>query len=116
MWVCKQDNAAEWQQFATPATPLRHVKAEGAPSTLQQVQIERAAKNSKPRNDFEFSLKPPTAASPQQPPQFPSRLRFHYDAIHWQLRRSLRFVVLQQQPRQIMWGDELVLPMQTGCP
>ena len=50
MWVRKQDPAAEWQEFATPAAALRHVKSEGAPSTLQQVQIERAAKNGKPRN------------------------------------------------------------------
>ena len=67
--VHKQEAEAEWQEFATPAAALRHVKAEGAPSTLQQVQIECAAKNSKPRKGFEFSSKPPTAASPQQPPQ-----------------------------------------------
>ena len=69
MWARKQEAGAEWQECATPAAALRHVKAEGAPSTLQQVQIERAAKNSKPRNGFEFSLKPPTAASPHQSPQ-----------------------------------------------
>ena len=39
------------------------------PSTLQQVQIEHATKNSKPRNGFEFSYKPPAAAAPQQRPQ-----------------------------------------------
>ena len=33
------------------------------------MQIERAAKNSKPRNGFEFSYNPPAAATPQQPPQ-----------------------------------------------
>ena len=70
MWVRKQEAGAQWQQFSTPAATLRHIKAEGAPSTLQQVQIERAAKNSKPRNGFEFSYNPPPpAAAPQQPPQ-----------------------------------------------
>ena len=69
MWVRKQEAEAEWQEFATPAAALRHIKAEGVPSTLQQVQIERAAKNSKPRNGFEFSYKPPANAAPQQPPQ-----------------------------------------------
>ena len=76
MWVCKQEAEAEWQEFATPAAALRHIKAEGAPSTLQQVQIERVAKNSKPRNGFEFSYTRPatalsshTRALPQQPPQ-----------------------------------------------
>ena len=72
MWVRKQDLDAEWLEFATPAAALRHVKLEGAPSTLQQVQIERAAKNGKPRNGFEFSLKPPTSASPQQSPKPPA--------------------------------------------
>ena len=62
MWVCKQEAEAEWQEFATPAATLRHIKAEGVPSTLQQVQIERAAKNSKPCNGFQFSYKPPAAA------------------------------------------------------
>ena len=33
------------------------------------MQIERAAKNSKPRNGFESSYNPPAAAAPQQPPQ-----------------------------------------------
>ena len=69
MWVRKQEADAQWQEFSTPAAALRHIKAEGAPSTLQQVQIERAAKNSKPRNGFEFSYNPPAAAAPQQPPQ-----------------------------------------------
>ena len=49
MWVRKQEPATEWQEFPTPAAALRHVKVEGAPSTLQQVQVERAPKNSKPR-------------------------------------------------------------------
>ena len=65
MWVRKQEAEAGWQEFAPPAAALRHIKAEGAPSTLQQVQIERVAKNSKPRNGFEFSYTP----LPQQPPQ-----------------------------------------------
>ena len=69
MLVRKQKAEAVWQEFATPAAALCHVKAEGASSTLQQVQIEHAAKNSQPCNGFEFSLKPPTAATPQQPPQ-----------------------------------------------
>ena len=72
MWVRKQDPAAQGQEFATPAAALRHVKLEGAPSTLQQVQIERSAKNGKPRNGFEFSLKPPASASPQQSPKPPT--------------------------------------------
>ena len=38
---------AEWQEFAIPAAALHHIKAEGAPLTLQQVQIERVAKNAK---------------------------------------------------------------------
>ena len=69
MWVRKQEADAQWQEFSTPAAALHHIKAEGAPSTLQQVQIERAAKNSKPRNGFEFSYNPPAAAVPQQRPQ-----------------------------------------------
>ena len=59
MWVRKQEAEAEWQEFAAPTAALRHIKAEGGPSTLQEVQIERAAKNSKPRNGFEFSYKTP---------------------------------------------------------
>ena len=68
-WARKQEAEAEWQEFATPAAALRHIKAEGVPLTLPQVQVERAAKNSKPRNGFEFSYKPPAAAAPQQPLQ-----------------------------------------------
>ena len=91
MWVRKQEAEAEWQEFATPAAALRHIKAEGAPSTVQQVQIERAAKNSKPRNGFEFSYtRPATATS-----TVPSRLPSLYDAIHQRLCRSFGFVVLQ---------------------
>ena len=69
MWVRKQEADAQWQAFSTPAAALRHVKAEGAPSTLQQVQIERAAKNSKPRNGFEISYTPPP---PPPPPVMPA--------------------------------------------
>ena len=69
MWVRKQEADAQWQEFSTPAAAVRHIKAEGGPSTLQQVQIEHAAKNSKPRNGFDFSYNPPAAAAPQQPPQ-----------------------------------------------
>ena len=75
MWVRKQKADAQWQEFSTPAAALRHIKAEGAPSTLQQVQIERAAKNSKPRNGFELSYNPPPPPprhsnphSPKPPP------------------------------------------------
>ena len=91
MLVRKQEAGAEWQEFATPAAALCHIKAEGAPSTLQQVQIERVAKNSKLRNGFEFSYTPPTTATPT----VPSRLASHYDAIHRQLCRSFGFVALQ---------------------
>ena len=91
MWVRKQEVEAEWQEFATPAAALRHIKAEGVPSTLQQVQIERVAKNSKPNNGFEFSYMPPATATPT----VPSRLPSHYDAIHQQLCRIFGFVVLQ---------------------
>ena len=63
----KQEAEAEWQEFATPAAALRHIEAEGAPSTLQQVQIERAAKNSKPRNALSSHTSP--LPPPQQPPQ-----------------------------------------------
>ena len=55
-----------------------------APSTLQQVQIERVAKNSKPRIGFEFSYTPPATTTPT----VPSRLPSHDDAIHPQLCRS----------------------------
>ena len=34
------------------------------PSTLQQVQIERVAKNSKPRNGFDFSYTPRATTTP----------------------------------------------------
>ena len=34
MWVRKQGSDGVWQEFATSATALRHVKSEGAPSTL----------------------------------------------------------------------------------
>ena len=58
-----------WQEFATPAAALRYTKSEGAPSNLQQVQIERAAKNSKARNGFEFSFEaPPEARLPNHHP------------------------------------------------
>ena len=50
-----------WQHFATLAAALRYIKSEGAPSNLQQVQIERAAKNSKAHNGFEFSVEAPKA-------------------------------------------------------
>ena len=52
-----------WQEFATPAAALRYTKSEGAPSNLQRVQIERAAKNSKARNGFEFSFAPTGGAA-----------------------------------------------------
>ena len=91
MWVRKQEAEAEWQEFATPAAALRHIKAKGAPSTLQQVQIEHVAKNSTPRNGFEFSYTPPATTTPT----VPSRLPSHYDAIHQRLCRSFGFVVLQ---------------------
>ena len=59
------------------------------PWTLQQVQIERVAKNSKPRNGFEFSYTPLATSTPT----VPSRLPSHYNAI--QLCGSFGFVVLQ---------------------
>ena len=52
MWVPKQGDDAVWQEFATPAAALRCIKSEGAPSNPQQVQIERAAKNSNARNGW----------------------------------------------------------------
>ena len=61
------------------------------PLTLQQVQIERVAKNSKPRNGFGFSYTPSATTTPTVPSRPPS----HYDAIHHQLCRSFGFVVLQ---------------------
>ena len=61
-----------WKEFATTAAALRYVKSEGAPSSLQQVQIERAAKNSKPRNNFEFSFQAPTGAAAAKPPPKPA--------------------------------------------
>ena len=48
-----------------------------APPTPQQVQIERIAKNSKPRNGFDFSYTRPATATPT----LPSRLPSHYDAV-----------------------------------
>ena len=87
----KQEVEAEWQEFAIPAAALRHIKAEGAPSTPQQVQIERVTKNSKPRNGFEFSYTPPATTTPT----VPSRLPSHHDAIHQQLCQSFGFVVLK---------------------
>ena len=57
MWVRKRDPEAEWQEFATLFAALYHMKSEGAPLTLQQVQIERAAEKAKPRNGFVFSFK-----------------------------------------------------------
>ena len=72
MWVRKQEAEAEWQEFATTAAALRHIKAEGAPSTLQQVQIKRVANNSKPCNGFEFSYTPPATANPTVPSRLPS--------------------------------------------
>ena len=58
MWVRKQGGDAVWQELATPAAAIRQGKSEGAPSTLQQVQIERAIKNSKPRNIGAAAAKP----------------------------------------------------------
>ena len=58
---------AVWQELATPAAALRYITSEGAPSTLQQVQIERAAKNSKARNGFEFSFEAPTRLGTGEP-------------------------------------------------
>ena len=61
-----------WQEFATPAAALRYIKSEGAPSNLQQVQIERAAKNSKARNGFEFSFEAPIGGAAAKPPSKPT--------------------------------------------
>ena len=107
MWVRKQEADAQWQEFSTPAAALRHIKAEGARSTLQQVQIKRAAKNSKPRNGFEFSYNPPPPPRRRATatPTVPSRLPSHYDAIHRRLCGSFGCVILQQLPWQAVWGD-----------
>ena len=43
------------------------------PSNLQQVQIQRAAKNSKADNGFEFSFEAPTRGAPPKPPPTPAR-------------------------------------------
>ena len=94
MWVRKQEADAPWQEFSTPDAALRHIKAEGAPSTLQQVQIDRAAKYSKPGYGFEFSYNPPAASAPATP-TVPSRLPSHYDAIHRRLCCSFGCVILQ---------------------
>ena len=67
MWVCKHEAAAKWQAFATPIAGLSHVKAESALQFCSK--IERAAQISKSYNGFGLSFKPPTVASPQQPPQ-----------------------------------------------
>ena len=40
----KQEAEAEWQEFATPAAALRHIKAKGVPWTVQPLQIERVTK------------------------------------------------------------------------
>ena len=60
-----------WQEYATPAAALCYIKSEGAVSTLQQVQIERAAQNSKARNGFEFSFEAPTGGASAKPPNQP---------------------------------------------
>ena len=70
-----------WQEFATLATALRHIKSQGAPSTLQQVQIERAAKNSKARNGFEFSFEAPTGAVAAKPPPKPTPTTAHTPSV-----------------------------------
>ena len=66
-----------WQEFATPAAALRYTKSEGAPSNLQHVQIERAAKNLKARNGFEFSVEAPTRGAAPKPPPKPARTTAH---------------------------------------
>ena len=58
-----------WQEYATLAAALRYIKSKGAPSTLQQVQIERAA--SKARNGFKFSFAAPTGGAAAKPPPSP---------------------------------------------
>ena len=70
-----------WQEFATPATTLRHIKSEGAPSTLQQVHIERAAKNSKARNGFGFSFEAPTGAAAAKPHPKPAPTTAHTPSV-----------------------------------
>ena len=61
-----------WQEFATPAAALCYIKLEGAPSTLQQMQSERAAKNSKGRKGFQFSFEAPTGGAAAKPTPKPA--------------------------------------------
>ena len=70
-----------WEEFATPAAALRYIKSEGSPSTLQQVQIERAAKISKARNGFEFSFEAPTGGATAKPPPKPAPTTAHTPSV-----------------------------------
>ena len=70
-----------WQEFATPAAALRYTKSEGAPSNLQRVQIERAAKNSKACNGFEFSFETPTGGAAAKAPPKPARTTAHTPSV-----------------------------------
>ena len=70
-----------WHEFATPAAALRYTKSEGAPSNLQQAQIEHAAKNSKARNGFEFSFEAPTGGAAARPPPKPARTTAHTPSV-----------------------------------
>ena len=60
----------EWQEFATTIAALCHAKSKGAPSNLQQVQVEHAATKAKPQNAFWFLFKAlDAAASLEHPPK-----------------------------------------------
>ena len=102
MWVRKQGGDALWQEFATPATALRYIQSEGAPSTLQQVQIECVAKNSKERNVFEFSFEAPTTAAATKKTTPQARANHNPHPIGRLVRSSAELIVLWELPRSVM--------------
>ena len=103
-----------WREYATPAAALRYIKSEGAPSTLQQVQIERAAKNSKARNGFEFSFEAPTGGAPAKPPPKPAPTIAHTPSVasYAQVLSSLYCASCRGLLCGVMHG--YILPVSTG--
>ena len=66
-----------WHEFGRTAAALRRVKFEGAPWSMQQMQIEPTTKKSKPRNGLEFSFQAPTGAAAAKPPPKPASTTSH---------------------------------------
>ena len=90
--------------MATTAAALRYVKSKGAPSSLLQVHSERAAKNSKPHNGFEYLFQAPNGTAVAKPPSKPASTMHVPHTVGRPLHSSAEFIVLFELPRSVMLG------------